>query len=148
MRRIKRILGLLIIGVLVPSSILNAATRTASATGNWSNTATWGGASAPIITDDVIINSGVTVTIDVASAQCASLTFVANTVSSNVNLGTNSLTVTGLVFMPRPDRNSRGNGVTVNAGTFTCGSLTMEALTGNRENFSELLPEQLLLTVH
>jgi hypothetical protein len=40
-------------------------TKTASVSGNWSNTATWGGAAVPVDGDAVVINSGVTVLLDV-----------------------------------------------------------------------------------
>jgi hypothetical protein len=40
-------------------------TKTASVSGNWSNTATWGGAAVPVDGDIVVINSGVTVLFDV-----------------------------------------------------------------------------------
>ena len=47
---------------------------TASANGNWSNAATWGG-SVPTLNDNVIIPNGVTVTIDqLAVAKCLDLT--------------------------------------------------------------------------
>jgi len=41
-----------------------ATTRTASVSGNWSSTSTWGG-TVPLANDDVVINSGITVTIDI-----------------------------------------------------------------------------------
>lgn len=48
------------------------AARTASVSGNWNDTATWGGASFPVAGDTVTINAGITVTVNVASA-CASV---------------------------------------------------------------------------
>ena len=50
------------------------ATRTASVSGNWSNTATWGGAAVPTSSDDVVISNGITVTMDVNSGYCNNLT--------------------------------------------------------------------------
>jgi hypothetical protein len=41
------------------------ATRTASVNGNWSNTATWGGAAVPVDGDAVVINVGITVLMNV-----------------------------------------------------------------------------------
>lgn len=99
------------------------ATRTASVSGYWSSTTTWGGASVPVDGDAVTINAGITVTVDV-NAQCSSLTFtggVSNTVSIS---GTNSLTVSGLVSMQLPT-NLNYCTLNVNAGTCTFGSLTM-----------------------
>lgn len=53
---------------LTASSALFAATYTAVATGDWTNTATWSGGLAPGTTinadDDIIINSGITVSMD------------------------------------------------------------------------------------
>ena len=93
-----------------------------------------GGQSVPVSADDVIINSGTTVTIDIADAQCASLTFASITTSSGLIIsGSNSLTIAGELYMPRP---GYGDLCTVNvgAGNLTCGSLTMLASTGGRTN--------------
>ena len=49
------------------------AIRTASASGFWNNTATWGGAAVPTAADTVTINSPFTVTIDVAAPVAGSL---------------------------------------------------------------------------
>jgi len=62
---------------------VNSATRIASAPGNWSSTATWGGATVPGTSDDVVINSGVTVT---ATASINSLTSL--TINSGGNMST------------------------------------------------------------
>ena len=53
----------------------SAAARTASVSGNWNNTATWGGSSVPIAGDTVTINSGITVTVT-AAAACTSIDFL------------------------------------------------------------------------
>ncbi|OOG72245.1 S-layer family protein, partial [Flavobacterium sp. A45] len=77
-------------------SFANAATRTASVSGNWSNTATWGGAAVPTSVDDVIINNGITVTVNVNSAVCKSLN-----ISGTLTIGNNNtnrlVTVSGNV---------------------------------------------------
>lgn len=62
------------------TSVVNAATRTASVSGNWNSIATWGGASVPVAADDVIINPGITVTVT-AAAVCNSLTTTGGTLS-------------------------------------------------------------------
>lgn len=54
------------------SSSANA--LTASASGYWTNTATWGGLGPPGPGDDVVINSGITVTATVSTASLGSLT--------------------------------------------------------------------------
>jgi hypothetical protein len=111
----------------------DGAPRTASVSGNWSNTATWGGASVPTSADDVTINSGITVTVDVVAAA-NTVTFAAvNANSSIVISGTNSLAVTGLITMPRPAAGITCT-ISVGAGTLTCGSLTMSATTTNRND--------------
>lgn len=48
------------------------AARTASVSGLWSNTATWGGSAVPISGDSVTINTGITVTFDVSQSAFAS----------------------------------------------------------------------------
>ena len=53
------------------------AARTASVTGNWNNTATWGGAAVPTSSDDITINAGITVTMNVAGS-CTVITSMGN----------------------------------------------------------------------
>lgn len=50
-----------------------ATVRTASVTGNWNSTTTWGG-TVPAANDDVVINAGVTVTINVNPANINNVT--------------------------------------------------------------------------
>ncbi|MCX6158131.1 MAG: T9SS type A sorting domain-containing protein [Ignavibacteriae bacterium] len=109
------------------------ANRTATVSGNWSDRATWGGSSVPVAGDIVTINSGITVTVDVAAA-CASITFAAVNANSTITIsGTNSLTVSGLVTMPRPATGFSCT-INVNAGTASFGSLTMSATTIGRND--------------
>ena len=101
-----------------------AAAKTASVSGNWSNTATWGGSSVPVAGDTVTINSGITVTVDVAAA-CASLTF--NNATSNATLTVNSgvtLTVTGAITL---QNNASANtaATLAGAGTISCASISV-----------------------
>jgi len=116
-----------------------AATRTASKTGNWNNTDTWGGEAMPTSADDVIINSGRTVTVNIADAECASLTFATVNANSALTIsGTNALTITGLLNMPRP---AAGNNCTVNVktGSVSCGSLTMSATTAGKNDIINII---------
>lgn len=48
-----------------------AVTKTASVTGAWSNTATWGGAAALVSGggDDIVVNTGITVTMDATFSE-------------------------------------------------------------------------------
>ncbi|MBK7213755.1 MAG: T9SS type A sorting domain-containing protein [Bacteroidales bacterium] len=121
---------------LVISSHCLGATRTASVTGNWNSTATWGGSAVPTASDAVIINPGVTVTVN-TTAVCLSLAFTTNS-GSAAQLsfsGTNSLTVTGTVTVTRPSSTSLTNTVAVNAGTLTCATLALAATTGTRYSY-------------
>ncbi len=111
-----------------------AANRTASVSGNWNSTVTWGGSAIPTSADAVTINAGITVTVNITNAQCASLTFAGVTTNSALTFsGTNSLSITGLLSMPRPST-SRNCTVNLNAGDLTCGSFTMLATSSGRNN--------------
>jgi hypothetical protein len=97
------------------------AQRTASASGSWTNTATWGGASVPTSADAVTINSGITVTVDAPGAQCASIAFVTAAANNGLimNSGT-SLNVTGNITLPRPSTGFNTS-VDVDAGNLVVG---------------------------
>jgi hypothetical protein len=121
---------------MMTATMVNAQTRTASATGNWNNIATWGGASVPTSINDVVINDGVTVTVNVA-ASCASLTINGGGNVSAVTIsGSNSLAVTGAITINSGTGSGDDKTVAVNAGTLSCASVSM-ATTGNdnRTNF-------------
>ena len=149
MKNLRYIRFVIILAGMLPFALLQVtgATRTASSTGNWSSTTTWGGSAVPTSDDDVRINSGITVTVDVADAQCQSLDFLANSVQNVVTIsGTNSLTVSGLVNMQRPSTTNRSNRLQVNAGALVCGSLTMNATTGNRRNHLDITTGTVAIT--
>jgi G8 domain len=100
----------LALGLMLTASIVNAATRTASVTGNWNNTVTWGGAAVPVAGDDVIINAGITVTTDVSTASLLSLTINGTLTIGNSNID-RSVTVTGAVTISATGTfQSAGNG--------------------------------------
>lgn len=107
------------------------ATRTASVSGNWSNTATWGGLSVPGSGDNVVINSNKTVTVD-GNYTCATLNFTTGTAGAaelNIN-SPNSLVVTGAVTIQRQGSGGKSNTINVNDGTFSCTSLALNGMTG------------------
>lgn len=114
---------LLLFSLLLISPSAFAATITASATGIWSSTATWGGSAVPTTSDDVVINSGVTVTVDV-NASCNSLTLAAgtnNTVSVNSGM---TLTVTNAITANNSGSSNTTAALT-GSGSITCGSITV-----------------------
>ena len=109
--------------LLATSSVM--AQRTASVSGPWSSTATWGGLSVPTSTDAVTINNNIAVTIDVA-AQCASLTIAQGTLPSSVQItGTNSLTMTGDLIINRATADGIVRTVDVGSGTLSCANVSM-----------------------
>ncbi len=61
-----------LLGLVLHLNIV-AATKTAAATGDWSNAATWSPSGVPTSSDDVVIGSGYTVTVD-GDYTCASVT--------------------------------------------------------------------------
>lgn len=128
---ISRLFAVMLAFVLV-STMANAQ-KTASVSGNWNNATTWGGASAPAIGDDVIINNGVTVTINVASAQCASIIINGGISGGGITIsGSNSLAVTNGVTINASTSNSTVKTIAVGSGSFSCGSLAMaDVVSGN-----------------
>ncbi len=117
---------LAIIILLSSNYFAQAATRTASSSGNWTATATWGGSAIPTINDVVIINNGINVTVNTA-AVCSSFTLNGGATGNTVTIsGTNSLTVTNGVSI------GAGTGIdnkilAVGAGTLSCSSITVTA---------------------
>jgi len=106
-----------------------AATRTASVSGNWSNSATWGGAAVPTASDTCIVNSGVTVTVN-GVAVCSGLTVnaAASGGSNGVTIsGTNSLTIGGAITMNAPTGYSVVSAISVGAGTLSAASVSIAA---------------------
>ena len=73
---------------LVGTSKAEAFTRTASVTGNWADTVTWGGNSIPTVSDDVIINGNVVVTINTAGAVANTIT-----IADPIATGNNGITI-------------------------------------------------------
>lgn len=126
----------IMLAFMLVSSMANAQ-KTASVSGNWNNIATWGGAAIPTSSDDVIINNGVTVTINVANAQCKSITIGNTDAQCGVTIsGTNSLTVTNAVTIGNLLDNSSGVDIAVGDGNFSCASLTMANVTFSNDDIA------------
>ncbi|MCM8791144.1 MAG: YDG domain-containing protein, partial [Candidatus Omnitrophica bacterium] len=103
---------------------------TASVSGNWSNTATWGGGTyypgQQNTADTVTINNGIAVTLNITPAYAiASLTLKGGNAANSLTFsGTNSLTVTGAVTINAPTANVT-KVVAVGAGTLNAGSISI-----------------------
>jgi fibronectin-binding autotransporter adhesin len=102
------------------------AQRTATVSGNWSSTSTWGGQSIPTASDDITINSGVTVTVD-QNSSCASITVNSPSGANGITIsGSNSLTVGGAVTMNSPPFLSFVNStIAVGSGTLNASSISI-----------------------
>lgn len=112
---ILRILFSVVILILI-STLSKATPKTATVSGNWSSTATWGGVAIPISGDDVTINSGVTVMVDLASISCSTLKINGTLNLNGFNASSGAL---------------NGNGTLTNSGTacvFTTGSKNIETI--------------------
>ena len=110
--------------------------RTASVSGNWNNTATWGGASVPSVSDAVTINVGVTVTVNVTNATCASMVIGSgNGVATLTFAATGSpvLTVAGNVDVGNPGNQNRDGTITFTSGSTLIANSLRLGTTGNQE---------------
>ena len=123
-----------------------AATVTSSQSGNWSATTTWGGNPAPVAGDNVIIDGGFTVTVDVSNAACASVQLGGTLVGSGDGIlafaGGSRLTVAGLMTVGVGNRKGSitmasggiltNEGLVLNGlGTWTPGTGTVEFTASN-----------------
>ncbi|WP_299059600.1 immunoglobulin-like domain-containing protein [uncultured Polaribacter sp.] len=97
-----------------------AAATTATQTGNWNDTATWGGNPVPTSSDDVFVPDGVVVT--VTDAQAANILKVTDAANVVVTTG-GALSITGDVFLGRFDFGLEVQSLTSAAamGTLTVG---------------------------
>jgi hypothetical protein len=110
-----------------------AAARTASVSGNWNDTATWGGAAVPTLADDCTIGDGVTVTVT-AAAVCNSLTLSPALAATGVSIsGTNTLTITNAVTMSGPTA-AVNSTLAVGTGTLSAGSIHITGGTAANKN--------------
>jgi fibronectin-binding autotransporter adhesin len=112
------------------------AQRIASVTGNWNDTATWGGAAVPTATESVTINSGITVTINATGAECSSITFASNSANSALNIsGAFTLDVTGDISYSDPSLDGRVQTIGIGTGIVSCTNLNFaNTASFNRDN--------------
>jgi len=94
---ILHILSFLLILCILTRSTVSLFATTATTTGSWNSTTTWGGSAVPGASDIIIINSGVTVTMTSDYTTSANLSFVSGgTIQmAGYNLTVGSLTATG-----------------------------------------------------
>ncbi len=122
----------ILVAFVLTGSIVNAQTRTASVSGNWNNIATWGGASVPTSANDVVINNGITVTVNVA-AQCNSMTFGSTSGTVTVNSGITLDVTNGVTLQNSLTSNTAA--ALAGAGSINCASVvvggTAAAITSN-----------------
>lgn len=88
-----RIIWLCVISLLLCPAVWSA-TRTASQSGNWNSTSTWGGNPVPVAGDAEVINT-YSVTVDINTAACASVSLGTGTAAYLVFNAGSKLTVTG-----------------------------------------------------
>jgi len=110
--------------LLMMSLISNAATVTTTGTGNWSSTvpnAPWPGGTIPASTDNVIVGTGFTLTVD-GARTCNSLQ-VGNGSTITVNSGITLTITTSLAFPNLVATNATGT--IAGAGTVNAASMTI-----------------------
>ncbi|MEI6123157.1 MAG: autotransporter-associated beta strand repeat-containing protein [Bacteroidota bacterium] len=106
--------------LLFLTSVANGATKTASVTGNWNNMATWGGG-VPADGDVVIINSGVTVTLDGNTANVASIAINAMFVGGTNGIAVGGFTLnTGSITIAGSGTAGRYSTLSVTTGIINC----------------------------
>ncbi|MCX6150806.1 MAG: hypothetical protein NTX22_09800 [Ignavibacteriales bacterium] len=111
--------------ILLLGTKVFAISKTTSQSGNWSASSTWGGNPSPVAGDDIIIDGGFTVTVDIPDAVCLSIQLG----GSALGLGTGTLlftggsqvTVSGAVSIgPFNNNNTAGSVIMSNGGTLIC----------------------------
>ena len=120
-----------------------AATKIASVSGNWNNTATWGGFAAPTISDDIIINAGITVTMNV----CGTCRSILDMGSGALITGANSLVIsniagivaTGPATISCPVNLANNSSVTVSVSLAISGVISGASITISKNGAGTLI---------
>jgi hypothetical protein len=105
----------------ISSAVFAQTTTFTATTGNWSVPSNWNNG-IPTSTTAAIISVGSTCSVDIASAQCASLTLNGGNGETRLSIGTGgSLSVSGSTIVNPPTNGSRTNGIFITGtGSFTC----------------------------
>lgn len=133
--------------VLLFCTLGTFAQKTFTTTGDWSEPSNWSPIGAPEAGDVVLVNPGVTLTID-EDAVCDSLFFIAGTTSSNVVIENGiSLTVTNNVRFSDPTANSINQIINVGEGFFECNNITFINTSANSRT-NQLLVSTGIITIN
>lgn len=100
---------------LLGATISQAAPRTASVSGLWSSTVTWGGSAIPTSSDDVTINASIFVT-NTAAAVCNNLSVNGTLQTSQALTVSGSTTINGVYTNATGQTKAFTGDVTVNSG--------------------------------
>ena len=109
-----------------------AATKITTQSGNWSSSSTWGGTPSPIAGDNVIIDGGFVINVDIPNALCSSIqiggsALGAGTGTLTLSAGTH-VTVSGIVNIGPVNSNSTAGSLNMTNG----GIVTCEGIIGGR----------------
>jgi len=124
---------ILFILILLLGKSVFAVTKTSTQSGNWSSISTWGGTTAPVAGDNVIIDGGFNVTVDIPNAACSGIqlggsVLGAGTGTLTLTNGTH-LTVSGFVNVGPINNNSTAGSLNMTSGgTLTCDGLLVGRL--------------------
>ncbi len=116
---------LIIFSVLLMTADSFGETKTATKSGNWNDTKTWGNTAVPISTDDIFINTGVNVTMNANFTLDAGHTLTINGTGkiSFPKNSNNNLTINGTIIFPLGAISSITSGTGGNTSTsFVLGS--------------------------
>jgi len=112
--------------VVLTTGTMAMGQKVAQADGLWNAPGTWVGGVPPTAGETVTINNGVDLTINVANAVCAGITFQTGATASTIVINTgNSLEVNGIIAMGSGTDNNSERIITLGGGSLECDGLTM-----------------------
>ncbi len=122
-----RLIRKLVLGVgcliVFYSNLVAQITYTSIANGNWNTNTTWNPSGIPMASDFAIISGGHNVTVT-TNAACASVTFAGENANNTLTINNLvSLTVSGIITIPRASNNPYVNTVAVGSGNLITGSI-------------------------